>query len=165
MACPDIVVVGASAGGLEAVTRLVRTLPPEFGAAVFLVIHRGPEGPSILPMLLAQETRLPIRVPTRPEPIRSGSTYLAPLDCHLLILDSTVQGSHGPRQHGFRSAVDPGLRARRIRELIEAMSDGADEAAGKTARRAPAAGRHANCAPESRRAPGGRRKRSRVGSD
>ncbi len=91
MACPSVVVVGASAGGLEAVTALIRSLPIDFHAAVFIVIHRGPEGPSILPMLLAQETRLPVRIPTLPEEIRPGNIYLAPLDRHLLIEDSHVR--------------------------------------------------------------------------
>ncbi len=107
MPCPDIVVVGASAGGLEAVRRVVTSLPEGFPAAVFVVIHRGPDGPTILPMLLRKDSRLPVRVPSNEEEIRPGIVYLPPLDCHLLIEDGRVHASHGPRQHGFRPAVDP----------------------------------------------------------
>ncbi len=107
MACPSVVVVGASAGGLEAVSRLLRSLPPDFPAAVFVVIHRGPDGPAILPALLEQQTRLPVRVATQSERILAGHVYLPPLDCHLLIDDSRVLATHGPRQNGFRPAVDP----------------------------------------------------------
>lgn len=107
MPCPDTIVVGASAGGLEAVLSLVRSLPADFPAAVFIVIHRGPEGPTILPSLLEQEGRLPVRVPTAAEDVRPGHIYLPPLDCHLLIDGAQVRATRGPRQHGFRPAVDP----------------------------------------------------------
>ncbi len=107
MPCPDVVVVGASAGGLEAVMQLIRSLPPDFPAAVFIVIHRGAEGPAFLPQLLARDSRLPILIPASIEQIRPGRIYLPPLDCHLLIQDGLVRATRGPRQHGFRPAVDP----------------------------------------------------------
>jgi two-component system chemotaxis response regulator CheB len=107
MACPSVVVVGASAGGLEAVSKLVGSLPADFPAAVFIVIHRGANGPAAMPVLLEKYSRLPVRVVNRPENIQSGRIYLPPLDCHLLIEDSRVRSTRGPRQHGFRPAVDP----------------------------------------------------------
>ncbi len=107
MSCPSVVVVGASAGGLEAVTALVRSFPADFPAAVFIVIHRGAESPAILPMLLRKQSRLPIRVAVQSEEIRAGHIYLPSLDCHLVIEDSHVRSAYGPRQHGFRPAVDP----------------------------------------------------------
>jgi hypothetical protein len=105
--CPKVVVIGASAGGLEAVLSLVRELPGDFPAALFVVIHSGHGGPNMLPTLIGRQTHLRVVVPVSGERISPGHIYVAPRDCHLLIDDSTVRVTHGPPQHGFRPAVDP----------------------------------------------------------
>lgn len=100
-------VVGASAGGFQGVAALLRSLPVDFPAAVCIVVHRGPDGPAMLPTLFGGLTALPIRVPNEPEELRPGHVYLAPLDCHLVLSHSSVLSVRGPREHGFRPAVDP----------------------------------------------------------
>jgi two-component system chemotaxis response regulator CheB len=106
VACPKVVVIGASAGGLDAVLAVVRGLPDDFRAAVFIVIHTVPGAPGMLPQLIGRACRLSVRVPKGFEAIRPGHIYLPPPDFHLIIRDSQVGTSHGPRQHGFRPAVD-----------------------------------------------------------
>jgi two-component system, chemotaxis family, protein-glutamate methylesterase/glutaminase len=107
----DVVVVGASAGGVEALTRLVRTLPPEFPAAVFVVLHLSSTGTSVLPEILARRGSLPAMVPEEGQTIDRGHIYVAPPDRHLLLAGSQVQLSAGPRENGHRPAIDPLFRS------------------------------------------------------
>jgi two-component system chemotaxis response regulator CheB len=107
----DIVVIGASAGGLDAVTNVVRTLPSNLNAAVFIVIHTSPEGPGLLPDILGRLGTLPVTAAQDRERIVPGHIYVAPLDFHLLLGDGRVRLSHGPREHRFRPAVDPLFRS------------------------------------------------------
>ena len=64
MAKRDIVVVGASAGGTEALTELVRALPAEFPAAIFVVVHFPASASSVLPRILSRAGSLPATHPT-----------------------------------------------------------------------------------------------------
>jgi two-component system chemotaxis response regulator CheB len=105
----DIVVIGASAGGVEALTRVVRGLPADLPAAVFVVLHIA-EGPSVLPNILSRAGGLPAAHPRHQDPIMRGRIYVAPPDQHLLIVDGTVHLARGPRENGHRPAVDPLFR-------------------------------------------------------
>jgi two-component system chemotaxis response regulator CheB len=107
----DIVVVGASAGGVEALTRLVPVLPPEFPAALFVVLHMSSTGTSVLPNILARGGSLPTSVPQDGGRIDKGHVYVAPPDRHLLLVGSRVQLSAGPRENGHRPAIDPLFRS------------------------------------------------------
>jgi two-component system, chemotaxis family, protein-glutamate methylesterase/glutaminase len=107
----DIVVVGASAGGVEALTRLVAQFPPEFPAAIFVVLHLSSTGTSVLPDILARKGALPATVPQDREKIDRGHVYVAPPDRHLLLVGSRVQLSAGPRENGHRPAIDPLFRS------------------------------------------------------
>jgi two-component system, chemotaxis family, protein-glutamate methylesterase/glutaminase len=107
----DIVVVGASAGGVEALTRLVPEFPPEFPAALFVVLHMSSTGTSVLPDILARGGSLPTSVPHDGEKVDRGHVYVAPPDRHLLLAGSRVHLSAGPRENGHRPAIDPLFRS------------------------------------------------------
>lgn len=107
----DIVVIGASAGGLDAVRNVVRSLPSNLGTAVFIVIHTSPEGPGLLPDILGRLGTMPVTAAQDRERIVRGHIYVPPNDFHLLLSDGHVRLSHGPREHRFRPAVDPLFRS------------------------------------------------------
>lgn len=103
---PDIIVIGASAGGLKAFETLVSQLPSNFPAAVFIVWHISPDYPSILPEILARSTSVRVKHATGKEPIRPGHIYVAPPDHHLLVEWGYVRLSRGPKENRFRPAID-----------------------------------------------------------
>src|SRR5437016_4131144 len=106
----DIVVIGASAGGVETLSRLFAGLRPDLPAAFFVVMHMPAHGHSVLPELLARAGRLPARNPEDREPIKHGQIYVAPPDYHLLLEPDRVRLSHGPKENRSRPAVDPLFR-------------------------------------------------------
>jgi two-component system chemotaxis response regulator CheB len=106
----DIVVVGASAGGVEALSQLARGLPPQIPAAIFVVLHTPPFGNSVLPLILKRAGRLPVAHARDGEPIQTGRIYVAPPDHHLLVGRGFVRLVRGPRENRNRPAVDPLFR-------------------------------------------------------
>lgn len=110
MANRDIVVIGASAGGVEALMHLVSALPADFPAAVFVTLHVPPGAPSALPGILSREGPLPAANPRDGEPIEPGRIYVAPPDHHMLVKPGCVRLSRGPRENSARPAVDPMFR-------------------------------------------------------
>jgi two-component system chemotaxis response regulator CheB len=119
----DIVVIGASAGGVEALDTLMTGLPLEFPAAVFVVLHMLPTGHSVLPEILARAGPLPAAAAQDGEDIERGRVYVAPPDRHLLVMKDGVKLTHGPRENGHRPSVDPLFRsaARAFRERVIAV--------------------------------------------
>lgn len=81
----DLIVVGASWGGLDALTVLVRGLPADFDVPVVIVQHRGPDAQSFLSDLLQQWTGRKVLEPEDKEPIEPGHIYVAPANYHLLV--------------------------------------------------------------------------------
>lgn len=106
----DIVVVGASAGGVEALITLVRALPADLSAAVFVVLHLSPDGESALPQILSRSGALPAMHPQDGERITPGHIYVAPPDHHLLVERGHMRVVRGPRENRCRPAVDPLFR-------------------------------------------------------
>jgi two-component system chemotaxis response regulator CheB len=106
----DIIVVGASAGGVQVLTELVRGLPKDLPAAVFVVIHTSPTSPSVLPQLLDRAGPLPAAHAEDGEAIAHSRIYVAQPDYHLLLSPLGIIIAHGPRENGFRPAVDPLFR-------------------------------------------------------
>ena len=88
MIIPNIVVVGASAGGVEALSALFRDMPDRLPIAFFVVLHRSPHDPSWLPSILARTGRLPAEHPRDGDKIRPGRIYVAPPDFHLMVLST-----------------------------------------------------------------------------
>jgi two-component system chemotaxis response regulator CheB len=103
---PAVVTVGASAGGVEALRELAAGLPVDFPGAVLMVLHVPPTGMSALPAILQRVSALPARHAVDKEPIRPGHILIAPPDHHLLVMDSHVRLTRGPRENGHRPAVD-----------------------------------------------------------
>lgn len=124
---PDIIVIGASAGGLEAVRTVVKALPSGLPASLFIVIHTSPEGPGLLAGILDRSGSLPAVTARNGMPFEHGHIYVAPPDSHLLVEDGHVRLSQGPREHRFRPAIDPLFRtaARRFgRRVIGVVLSG-----------------------------------------
>ena len=92
----DLVVIGASAGGVQALRQIVAALPPALPAAVCVVLHIG-RNPSTLPELLAAAGGLPAHHATDGEPATAGHLHVAPPDRHLLVSDDRLRLYLGPR--------------------------------------------------------------------
>jgi two-component system chemotaxis response regulator CheB len=85
-AAPDkAIVIGASAGALEALSVILPTLPAAFAAAIMIVVHVPPDRRSMLAELFSAKCQLPVVEAEDKEPIRGGTVYFAPPDYHLLI--------------------------------------------------------------------------------
>ena len=102
----DIIVVGASAGGVEALTLLVGGLPPEFAAAVFVVLHMPADSPSALAAILQRNGRLPVQQPEDGQPIQPAHIYVARPNRHLLVQRGRVGLDAGPRENSARPSID-----------------------------------------------------------
>ena len=107
----DLIVIGASAGGVQAMQRLVELLPAALPATVLLVIHLGAESRSQLPELLARHAALPVAWAQDGEPLRRGCLRIAPPDHHLLVERDMLRVIKGPRENRHRPAIDPLFRS------------------------------------------------------
>jgi two-component system, chemotaxis family, protein-glutamate methylesterase/glutaminase len=111
MAGRDIIVVGASAGGVEALSELAAGLPRDLPAAVFVVHHFPAHATSVLPSILERAGPLPAQHAVGDDRIECGRIYIAPPNYHLLIRRGRVRVTRGPRENGHRPAVDPLFRS------------------------------------------------------
>lgn len=105
-AAPGLVVIGASAGGVEALTALVAALPADFPAPVAIVLHVAPAGTSVLPAILNRAGVLSARAASDGDELRAGCVYVAQPNRHLTVLDGHLALRHGPRENGHRPAID-----------------------------------------------------------
>lgn len=110
MAKHDIIVIGASAGGVEAISRVVGELPREVRASILVVLHIS-RGRSLLPEILTRAGRLPAAHPTDGEPLQYGRIYVAPPDQHMLVEAGHIRLAHTASENGVRPAVDPLFRS------------------------------------------------------
>jgi two-component system chemotaxis response regulator CheB len=126
----ELVVIGASAGGLEGLTAIVQRLSPS-APAVVIVMHTG-SGHSYLADILGRVTDLPVSLAKDGERIAGGRILIAPPDCHALVMRQRISLTRGPRENGFRPAIDPLFRTaaraygRRVMGIIlsGALDDG-----------------------------------------
>jgi two-component system chemotaxis response regulator CheB len=107
----DLVVIGASAGGVETLKCIVAGLPADFPAAVCVVLHIAPTSPSALADILQRSGRLPCSAASDGDRLRPGQILVAPPDRHLVIEDGRVRLTVGPRENGHRPAVDTLFRS------------------------------------------------------
>jgi two-component system chemotaxis response regulator CheB len=131
----DLVVVGASAGGVQALMQLLEALPADFPAAAVIVLHRSPFYETQLPAVLGRHASIKVTEPADGEPLRSGTAYVAPRDQHVLVEDGRLRLTRGPKEHRTRPAIDPLFRsaaavygARVVGVLLSGM--GADGVSG-----------------------------------
>lgn len=106
----DLIVIGASAGGVEALSELVRYLPADLPAAILIVIHIPVHGKSVMPMILNRAGALLAVHPQDGQPIQPGQIYVAPTNHHLLVKHNTIHLPLGPKENGHRPAIDPLFR-------------------------------------------------------
>jgi two-component system chemotaxis response regulator CheB len=102
----DILLIGASAGGVQALSTVVGGLPGDLPAAVFVVLHIAPYGRSSMPVILARAGNLPACHPQDGEAIEMGRVYVAPPDQHLMVEPGQVRLSRAPTENAQRPAVD-----------------------------------------------------------
>jgi two-component system chemotaxis response regulator CheB len=107
----ELIVIGASAGGLDALTAIVRQLPKSLPAAVLIVMHTNSRGTSYLPEILGRVSKLPVAHASGRDRVTKGRILIAPPDFHLLVVDGRVSLTRGPRENGFRPAIDPLFRS------------------------------------------------------
>lgn len=107
----NLVVIGCSVGGVEALQRLVRGLPSGFPAALLVVLHVAPQSTSVLPDILSRAGSLPARHARDGESMRRGHIYVAPPDNHLMVEDGRLRVAHGPKENRHRPAIDPLFRS------------------------------------------------------
>ena len=111
MATRDTIVIGTSAGGVQALSKIVANLPANLPAAVFIVLHVPADVPSLLPGILSRESRLRVAHATNGEQIEHGRIYIAPPDQHLLIEGTQVKLVHGPKENLHRPSIDALFRS------------------------------------------------------
>ena len=111
MAGRDIIVVGASAGGVEALQALARGLTPKFAGSIFVTVHFPQHSTSTLPRILSRAGPVPAIHAADGESIVPSRIYVAPPDNHLLLHRRRIQLVRGPKENGHRPAIDPMFRS------------------------------------------------------
>jgi len=103
--------MGASAGGVETLKSVVAGFPADLPAAVCIVLHIAPSGPSALAHILGRETQLQCRTAGDGDPLVAGEILVAPPDRHLVIERGHARLTVGPRENGHRPSVDTLFRS------------------------------------------------------
>ncbi|HTD36710.1 MAG TPA: chemotaxis protein CheB [Candidatus Limnocylindrales bacterium] len=112
MSARNVVVIGASAGGLEGLMRIVRDLTPGLPSAFFVAMHVSPSAHSRLPEILGRIARYPTSAVTPAgDQIAEGRIYVATPDRHIVIEDGRVFASAGPRENHHRPSIDALFRS------------------------------------------------------
>lgn len=102
-----IIVIGASAGGVEALSQLFGGLKPDLNAAIFVVLHIPAHAESFLPQILNRHSRIPVEHAEDAKIIDAGHAYIAPPGQHLVIQDGMMRLTFGPKVNHTRPAIDP----------------------------------------------------------
>jgi two-component system chemotaxis response regulator CheB len=107
----DIVVIGASSGGIQAVSSVLQELPGDFPAYVFVVVHLFAGETSTLPRIFSQAGELPALNPRDNEAMKRGLVYVAPPDKHMILEKDRIRLFHSPKENLHRPAIDPLFRS------------------------------------------------------
>jgi len=107
----DIIVMGASAGGVDGFREIVGALPRDFAASIFIVLHIPSDSPSRLAAILGRGAELPVSAARDRAPIQKGHIYVAPPDHHLVLEPDMMRVVRGPRENRHRPAIDPLFRS------------------------------------------------------
>jgi two-component system chemotaxis response regulator CheB len=103
---PPLIVIGASAGGVEALREVVAHLPSDFPGCVLVVLHLPPSGHSALPAILDRAGPLSARAARDGDALEAGTVLIGVPDHHLVVLSETVALTRGPHENGHRPAID-----------------------------------------------------------
>jgi len=106
----DVIVIGASSGGVQALTKVLAALPADLPAAIFVVLHVRPDAPRQLPTILNRVGRLPAAHAVDSEPIRQARIYVAPPGQQMYIHNGRIAVRRGPSENMHRPAIDPLFR-------------------------------------------------------
>lgn len=107
----DVVVIGASSGGIAALLELVKSLPHDFPAPIFVVQHLAADSPSVLAEILNTVSPLTVKHPRAGEAVEPSTVYVATPDHHLLVEDGRVFLARGPKENRFRPSIDALFRS------------------------------------------------------
>ncbi|HEX8893026.1 MAG TPA: chemotaxis protein CheB, partial [Terriglobales bacterium] len=107
----DLVVIGASAGGIGALRQLCAALPSELNAAVLVVLHTAASSSNLLPRVLHRIGCLNAITPDDGETLKKGTIYVAPADRHMVVEANHLRLVRGPRENHNRPAIDPTFRS------------------------------------------------------
>lgn len=107
----NLIVMGASAGGVETFRKIVDKLPANLDAAVFVILHLGSEGPTLLPSILARHADISVAEALDNAPIENGKLYVAVPDFHLTFEDSHMCVHRGPKENRHRPSIDTTFRS------------------------------------------------------
>lgn len=105
MSC-DLVIIGASWGGLHAVGAILHGLPTDFPAPIVIVQHRGESSPDLLAALLDRQGPLTVREAEDKSPLRAGCVHVAPPGYHVLVEAGHIELSCEPLVHHSRPSID-----------------------------------------------------------
>lgn len=114
--CRDVVVVGASAGGVESLRELVSALPADPQAVMLMVLPMRASSTSALPAIPRRAGKLPVHSAPHGQPLRHGHTHTAVPDHHLVVVGDAMALSKGPTENGHRPSADAGLVAIGLRQ-------------------------------------------------
>ena len=103
----NIIVIGASSGGVEVLRELFSELKPNLNAAIFVVLHIPPDAKSHLPQILSRNCPIPVEHAQDAEKIKPGHAYIAPPNQHLILGNGIMHLTFGPKENHTRPAIDP----------------------------------------------------------
>ncbi|MGD9725886.1 MAG: chemotaxis protein CheB [Nitrospiraceae bacterium] len=103
----DVIVIGASLGGVSALKWLCSELPADFPGVIGVVLHRSPMYETDTQGIYERAGKIRVCEPSHEEPLQRGTVYFAPRDRHMLFHRNLIELSHGPKEHFTRPAIDP----------------------------------------------------------
>jgi two-component system chemotaxis response regulator CheB len=107
----NVILIGASAGGIEAIGRILRELPSDLDASIAITLHRSPRHPSMLADVLGARSNIEVVEPASAQLFAPGRVYVAPADFHLVFGGGLVLLRHGPRENHARPSIDVMFRS------------------------------------------------------
>jgi two-component system chemotaxis response regulator CheB len=107
----DVIAIGGSLGAVGAMKQLLRELPHDLAAMIFVVIHVGARGKDLLADVLGESAGFTVTTAIDGERVQRGRAYIAPADRHLLVIDDVIRLGRGPRENLARPAIDPLFRS------------------------------------------------------
>lgn len=116
-----VIVMGCSAGGIEALSKLLEQFPANFKCPVIIVQHLPADAPSQIVPVLQRHSLIPISHPIDQQVIEEGNIYIAPANRHLLVMDGYFRLDGGPKENRVRPSIDHLFKSAAISYRNEAI--------------------------------------------